>query len=138
MRMKIEKMRDELIEDSVQITPVLSGMPGGQEGMSDPTGLLAQRLAGGYKSEHIKQAEDELKLMEDEFSQKMITVSFVNAWMRGLNNKERFVMEQKTIGGLSWRQLVFAFNREFGDLYSQEGLKSLRRSAMEKVYRMAQ
>lgn len=134
----VKSMKEGIVEDSVRLSALLDGMPRAQKGSSDPTGGLGAKVADGYESEYIQQAESELKQYRDELEYKRITTAFVNAWMEGLTLKERFVMEKKVIGGLSWRQLVFAFNKEFGDLYSQEGLKSIRKTAMEKIYRIAE
>lgn len=134
----IEEMKGQIVEDSVKITPVLNGMPHGQQGMGDPTGVLGGRLAEGYKTDHIREAEEELERMKVEYYAKLPTVMFVNAWIKALSNKELFVIENKTFGGVSWRQLAFMFHREFGDMYSQDGMRRIRKQAMEKIYKVAE
>jgi hypothetical protein len=134
----IERLKETLIDDNVRITTHIDGMPPAQKGTSDPTGKLGAKVAAGYESDHIRQAEYDLAAFRQEFEQKAITVKFVNAWLQALDLKERFIIEQKVIGGLSWRQLVFAFNREFGESYSQDGLKRIGQKAREKIYNIAQ
>lgn len=135
----IEILKKSNAEDLISFSAGdLTGVPSGKYNISDPTGRLGDFLAKGGKSEHLKQAEEELQKMEIEYNQKIPTVIFVNAWVTALDNKERFVIEEKVLGGLSWRQLVYSFRREFGDTYSQQGLKKIRTNAMEKIYKIAQ
>lgn len=133
----IKRMSESLVEDGLVLSANLSGMPHGQQGMSDPTGALGDRVADGYKSEHIKQAEKEIKTLRDEYDQKHITVLFVNAWIKVLNTKEKFVIEQKYFEGMSWRQLSYSFYREFNDMYTSEGLRRLKNTAMSKIFNIA-
>lgn len=133
----IERMKEALVEDSIKITAQNDGMPHTQKGSSDPTGLLGAQIASGYESEHIKQAEIDLAAYRQELEQKAVTIKFVDAWLLALELKERFIVEQKVLGGLSWRQMVFVFKRQFGDEYSQEGLKRLKQSAIEKICAIA-
>lgn len=134
----IQLMRDTLVEDMVHITPTLTGMPGNQKGTSDATGRLACAVADGIITEQIREAINSVEVMKYELAEKLPTVVFVNAWVRTLDNKERFVVEQKVLGGLSWRQLVYTFKRQFGDIYSQQGLRRIKDSAMDKIYKIAQ
>lgn len=134
----IERLKETLIDDNVRITARIDGMPPLQKGTNDPTGNLGAKVAAGYESDHIRQAEYDLAAFRQELEQKAVTVKFVDAWLQALDLKERFIIEQKVIGGLSWRQLVFAFKREFGDTYSQDGLKRISKQAREKIYNIAQ
>ena len=132
----LKMLNDSAVEDTNHITQTFSDMPHGS-GVTDPTGRLGIMFADGYKPEHIRELEKNLAEMRHELSQKAITVIFVNAWILALDQKERFVMENKVIGGLSWRQLTLSFKQRFGDQYSVEGMKRLKRAAMEKIYRIA-
>lgn len=133
----IKRMSESIVEDGLVLSANLSGMPHGQQGASDPTGALGDRVADGFKSEHIKQAEKEMGILKSEYDQKRITVLFVNAWIKVLNAKERFVIEEKYFEGMSWRQLSYSFYRQFGDMYTSEGLRRLKNTAMDKIYNIA-
>lgn len=130
-------MREHMIDESVSITPVLSDMPRGS-GISDPTGRLAEKFAEGFVTDHVKQIEAEIAEKTRELSAKTITVVFVGAWLKCLNEKERFVVEKQVIDKLFWRDVVRAYKQLFGDEYSKHGLKAIRDSALEKVYRIAE
>lgn len=133
----IDVMRDSLVEDLISITPKLTGMPI-PSGVSDSTGKIGDMIVSGYENSFIIEAEQEVLRMKQEVAEKLPTVVFVNAWLRALENKERFVVEQKVLGGLSWRQLIYSFKKQFGDMYSQQGLRRIRDTAMCKIYRIAE
>lgn len=129
-------LRNSIVEDSVNITVNFSDMPHGQ-GISDPTGRLGLMLASGYETDYVKQLEQDINARKMELREKIPTVSFVTAWIRALDNKERLIIQEKVIGGLSWRQMVFSFQKCFGDIYSQQGLKRIKGTAMQKIYTIA-
>ena len=132
----ILQMRDSLVEDMIVITFRMTGMPIPQ-GVSDPTGKVGDMVIAGYDTPFIREAEGAVNIMRRELAEKIPTVLFVNAWVRALDNKERFIIEQKTFGGLSWRQLIYAFRIQFGDAYTQQGLRRIKDSAMQKIYSVA-
>lgn len=133
----IETMKEGLVEDLISITACMTGMPHGS-GISDPTGRVGDMIASGRATYLVEDVINEVAGMKEELAEKMVTVVFVNSWIRALDNKERFVIEQKMLGGLSWRQLTFTFKRQFGDTYSQQGLRRIRDAAMQKIYRIAE
>lgn len=135
---ELEEMRLTIIEDNIHITASLTGLPGRQKGSADPTGHLGDKVAGGWQSEQMKQIEAEIETYRREIRQKSITISFVDAWIEVLMLKERFVIEKKLLGGLSWRQLLHPFEKEFGDYYSTEGLRLILRAGMKKIYAIAE
>ena len=130
-------LRQNVVEDSISITQVISDMPRGTA-ISDPTGRLGSMLAEGYVPEHILQAEADLESMKLEIRSKENVVVFVEAWLRGLSDRERFVIEHKVIAGMYWREMIPLYKREFGDEYSKQGLKRIKAKALEKIYRIAQ
>ena len=132
----LEEMRGRMLIDNICITTKYRDTPSGK-GISDPTGRLAQLLADGGKTDHIRQLEGDIKAMRREMTDSETCVKFVDAWMLALGKKERFVMEEKVKQGASWRQLVISFHRVFGEAYTVEGLKSICRSAMDTIYRIA-
>ena len=125
-----------LQEASYDIKRELTDMPHGTS-ISDTTGRKAANILDGEKSEEVMGVERDLAEMRRELAQKSLTVGFVDAWLLALPDKERFVMRRKVLGGLSWRQTIFAFEKEFGDRYSVEGLKRIGRVAMKNIYRIA-
>ena len=137
LRLLADRMRNNAIAESVHITSVMTGMPHGTE-ISDPTGRLAIEFADGYTPEHVVQVEKEIKRLDAEYHLKITTVIFVDAWLKALNRRERYIIENKTIGGMFWRELIAGYNKEFGELYSKETMKRIRNAALEHIYKVAE
>lgn len=131
------KAKQNLVDESVNVTQKLSGMPHGT-GTGDPTGQLGIRMASGFLPPYISELELEIKEMKAELEAKSIVVHFVNAWLQALNPKELFIIEHQTIGGMYWREIIFAYKAAFGDTYSKDGLKRIRDAALEKIYKVAE
>ena len=129
-------MRETMVEDTVSCTQVISDMPRGTS-ISDPTGRLAMMFASGGVTEHVRQIEEEITEKKRELAQKRVTVIFVGAWLKALNEKERFVVEKQVIDKLFWRDVVRMYDRAFGEAYSKHGLKAIRDAALQKIYRIA-
>ena len=137
LRFLVEQLRSTAIEDAVTITQVMNGMPHGT-GISDPTGRLGSKFADGYVPAYIDDIEKEIKEREQEYRFKYPTIVFVDAWLKVLNRRERFVVEHKTIGGMFWRELVVEYKNEFGEEYSRQGLKKIRDRAIVKIHKVAE
>lgn len=138
---ELRRLADELkktaLTDAISITQVLSDMPHGS-GISDPIGRLVEKFADGYMPDYIVELELEITNKENEYKRKIPVVVFVESWLRVLTKRERFVIENKTIGGMFWRELVMEFKKEFGEEYSRQGLKKIRDNAIEKIHRIAE
>lgn len=132
------KMRSEIVEDLVSVSPKITGLPGGQKGISDSTGRLGTMVADGHVTPHMEQVIKEIDALELELERVRVTVVFVDAWLKALDEKELFVIKKKTIGGLSWKQLGYLFRNTYGDSYTQQGLRRIRDSAMDKIYKIAE
>ena len=133
----VERLRSTAVEDAVTITQVLTNMPHGTD-LSCPTESLAIKFADGYVPGYIRGVEEEIRRRENEYRMKFPTIVFVDAWLKVLNRRERFVIENKTIGGMFWRELVIEYKREFGEEYSRQGLKKIRDRAVEKIHKVAE
>lgn len=131
-----QELRRTFIEDNISVSQVMNGMPHGT-GISDPTGRLALLSASGYLPDYIKEIDDEVEKKKSELRYKTPTVIFVESWLKVLTPRERFVVENKTLNGMFWRELVIAFKNEFGEEYSKNGLKNIRDSAIQKIYNIA-
>lgn len=129
-------LRRTMITDALSGSQNLSGMPHGTS-VSSPTERIAIKFADGYVPDYIVDIEKEIASKKDELCRKTPTVVFVTAWLKGLSEKERFVIESKTIGGAFWRELIYAYQQRFGEVYSKQGLKKIRDRALEKIYRIA-
>lgn len=130
------RARETMVEDSIHVTPTLSGIPHGTD-ISDQTGRLAMMFADGGVTDRVKQIEEEIATKKRELDEKRVTVFFVRAWLKALNEKERLVVEKQVIDKLFWRDVVRFYEHTFGEAYSKHGLKKIRDDAMEKIYQIA-
>lgn len=113
-----------------------TGMPHGS-GVSNPTEQVACMFADGYMPEEIKRLQKELADMKREFRERYPTVHFVEAWMQGLTEKERWIIEQQVIDGVTWRDIMTRCRLKFGIEYTKDGLKRIKARALEKIYKIA-
>lgn len=132
----LEQLRANVVSDTVRITATLSDMPRGGQ-LSDPTARLAMMLAEGISPRHIQQVESELESLKAQLHKAEIPVRTVDAWLLSLNEKQRFVLTRKAIDNQTWREIIYATQREFGKTYSKPGIKKFCRTALEKVYAIA-
>jgi len=125
-----------IIDDEVKTTSVLSDMPKGSI-TSDPTGRLGMLLAEGYKPERVRELELEIYQKKIELQSISPCVIFVDAWLSGLNPRERFLIERKVIDSSYWRNVIDDYTEKFGETYSKQGLRNVLMAALEKIYRIA-
>lgn len=124
-------------EDVIQTTSPMTGIPHGST-VSDPTSRVAIMIADGDGAGKIPALRREIMEIDAELRIKQPTVVYVDALLMVLNERERFVVEQKPIGGLTWRQIEGLFQIAFGEAYSQQGLKKLCKVALQKLYKIAE
>lgn len=115
----------------------LSGMPHGST-VGNPTERLGIMLASGWIPEEIREMQDELKETRQEYERRYFTVMFVTAWLNGLPERERWIVEHQVIDGEYWKEVIAKFNAAFQEDASKDSLKRLKQRAMEKIYRMAE
>lgn len=128
--------RAQMANDLVHITQTLSDMPHGS-GTSDPTAKAGLKIASGAVTEQVADILEQIHYYEGELNEKSTTITYVESWLKCLNPIEKFVITNKTIYGMTWRELIVLFKNEFGVLYSKNGLRNILRSAMEKIYAIA-
>lgn len=115
----------------------LDGMPRGTK-IGDPTGNAGAKLADGYKSDHLLDLEEKWIPLKAAYDRSQVVVGHVDAWLSGLNERERWVIEKQVIDCESWRDIISKYRDDFKEKTSKYTLKRLREKAMEKVYLMAQ
>ena len=138
VKVELQSYMATLLDNTVSISgQKLDGMPHGSN-VGSQVESLAVRFADGYKPDYVIEKETELQELTDEFNKKQSTVIFVEAWLKALNPKECFVIQKKLIDQMSWTELITAFDKEFGTLYSRNGLIGLKDRALEKIYEIAE
>lgn len=134
----IQQATATLDEDVTAVKPQqLSGMPHGST-VGSPTERLGIMLASGWIPDEIREMQDELKETRQEYERPYFTVMFVTAWLNGLPERERWIVEHQVIDGEYWKEVITKFNAAFQEDASKDSLKRLKQRAMEKIYRMAE
>lgn len=115
----------------------LTDMPHGTQ-VGNPTEKFGLMLASGWESEELKDLLEQYAKIKAQHSNLEITVSFVESWLSGLTERERWVVEQQIIEGRFWRDIQTDYRKRFEEICSKDTLKRLRARAMEKIYKMAE
>jgi hypothetical protein len=55
-----------------------------------------------------------------------------------LSNKEKFVIEQQVIENMNWNNVKFSYNEFYREQMEIEGLKTMRRNAIDKIKKVIQ
>lgn len=141
---EIDRLRDKLNrtveEDRRELADITgqrySSMPHGSE-CGNPTEEKGIRLLGMKTSPEAQRIIQEIEELEKLRQRQRITVLFVEAWMKGLTDKEQWLIEKQTIDGVSWKEVSWHYTSAFGHNATTDSLKRMRRAAMEKIYAMA-
>lgn len=132
----VQQLRNDVVDNEVHITQVISDMPRGSS-TSDPTGKLGTKLAIGYEPKYIAEIEEEIKEKKSELKFKDITVWSVEAGLKSLTPKERYLVERKYIYEDFWRNIVEGFNNTFSEGYNnKDTLKRILDKGLETMERV--
>lgn len=143
LEQKITGIREEFERDAA--APAISridGMPRGTT-LSDPTQCIALKLADGeaYRQSDAYRREcalrDEIAALERERAEKRLRIQYVDSWLSGLADRERWVIERHLIDGDIWHDIITPFNRRYDDDVTKDRLKRIQQKALEKIYGMA-
>ena len=137
LQAELQRTVDADREEAADLTGQgFSSMPHGSD-VGQPTeakGLRLCNLPPSPEAVAIKKRIHEITLTMDKFR---ITVQFVEAWLLGLTEKERWLIENQAIDCVSWKEVSWHYTSAFGHNATVDSLKRIRRAAMEKIYAMA-
>jgi len=114
----------------------LSDMPrGGQVGQ--PTERIALKLASGWKPDYIEKIEQEIAVYEAEHTVRNLNRMFVESWLSGLPERERWLIETQVIDGVFWNDVLIRYRQKFGIDVGKKTLQRVKAKAMNRIYEMA-
>lgn len=126
-----------IAEDIVTLgNQTIDGMPHGTT-VGNPTEKFGIMLASGFTPAGLKELKGEIARLENEAHEKSVNIRIVEAWLDGLSEKERWLVEKQVIDGAYWREVIAEYHRRYGEEYSKEGLKRIRDNAMAKIHQTA-
>ena len=135
---EIAYARRGIAEDIAAISsPPLTDMPHGSS-VGNPTERIGMMLATDFTPPHIADMEEKLAALKQEYAEKYLTVLFVSAWLKGLTEKERWIIERQVIDSVYWKEIVTRYKSDFSEDCSKDSLKRLKQKALEKIYLMAE
>ena len=103
----------------------------------NPVESLVLRYLSGYQPQYIREMQQDMDKAKDELYEVETVVSFVNSWMLCLSERERFVVEKQVIEGYTWSDLLCEYEARYGQ-FGKEGLRKMKKRAMEKIYDTAE
>lgn len=112
------------------------GMPHGTT-VGNPTERIAMMLVTGITTDDIATVKKEISELESEYRAKSLVVCFVDAWLKGLSTKERWMIERSYFDGMTYREINTHYREEYGESCSKDLLRRLKRDALTKIYEMA-
>ena len=115
---------------------VISDMPHGTK-IGNPTEETGIRLADGWVPQYIKDMREEVAKLRDEQHQLMISVNFVDAWLRGLSEREAWIIKVTYIDNESWERIASMHKKEFDSELTAKTLRKHKKAAFEKICLMA-
>lgn len=134
----IDSSMKSLAEDVSSVKPQqLSDMPHGTT-VGSPTERIAIMLASGWIPDYIKDMQNELSELQQEYDGRYFTVLFVSSWLKGLTERERWIVEHQIIDGEYWKDVIGKYKEVFSEDTSKDSLKRLKAKAMAKIYLMAE
>lgn len=116
---------------------VITDMPRGTS-VGNPTEKIGIMLASGYKSDEIQELEAKLGELLAEYTERKKTVDYVESWLGGLPERERWMIEMQVVDGVIWREIITKYPEKFGEYRSKDTLKRIRDKAFEMIIDMAE
>ena len=120
----------------------LTGLPRGS-GTGSPTERVALALIDGQAYEEseagarARRMRAQIAALRSEREERQLRARFVESWLSGLPERERWVIERHIIEGEIWHDIAPQFNARFMDDVSHDRLKRIQKKALEKIYAMA-
>ena len=105
--------------------------------MGNPTERIAIMLATGIMTDDIAAMNKEIAALEAEHREKSLVVYFVQAWLKGLSAKERWMIERCYFDEMTYREINARYREEYGENCSKDLLRRLKKDALAKIFEMA-
>lgn len=114
----------------------ITGMPHGT-GVSNPTERIGVALASGYLPDYVRNIEAKLDALKREYDSIRYNVQYVQSWLSGLLDNERFIIQHQMIDRWPWPNVVEAYNAQFGIPLSKDTLRRVKARALNSIFRAA-
>lgn len=133
LEQELKQWDESRIADMTGIGAVsMDGMPHGNK-VGQPTERIAIMLADGGSSEGQRTTEALLRDYREELHYKRVQIRFVEALMKGLTEKQAFVISKIYFEKLTYRETGDAYRNKYGEYVTRDTVRNIRRDALERV-----
>lgn len=138
VRPEIELWQRNLLKDAALSTPDrVEGMPHGS-GVGNPVENIVIAHVDGYMPDELRVLIRQYEASERELKELRMIIRFVDGWLSGLSDRERWIINHKVIDvDYSWREIMMMYRVQYGEDHSRDALKRIKDRAMMKIYRYA-
>lgn len=136
LRRWIEQDHSHALRERAYASVPSDGMPRGSA-VGNPTERIGIAVADRDGETYIRSMEREIAELTREYEQKIVTVRCVQAWLKGLTQRERWIVSESVFDGKTYRRLLASYHEAFGDFLTRDSLRALRKTALRKIYAMA-
>lgn len=119
----------------------LDGMP--RSGFSgSPTERAAMAMADERRFEEseareiIRRLEVEIARLQAEREELALWIQYVDSWLAGLPDQERWVIERHLVDGEIWHEISLQYRDRFCDDISRDRLKRMQQRALDRIWAM--
>ena len=99
----------------------------------DPVGTLVQRYVDGFIPDSLDELKKELNKAKRDLENAEAIIAFVDGWMLALTDREKYVIIHQVICKETWCEVLNGYEMQFGP-YGKQGLRRMRKRALEKIY----
>lgn len=130
----LHKALSEMVEEMASIqAQQITGMPHGS-GISNPTERVALELAEGRETEEVKSLRLKIEQLNNERTELEYNIQYVEAWLAGLTERERLIIEASCIDGESWYNVMRRYQQVYGIEISKSTIRRMKATALGKIY----
>ena len=105
--------------------------------ISKPTEQGAVRIENDLRAEYAR-IDERITELEDELGQLQLTILFVDAWVSGLNEREKWVITRCVLDGEYLRSAAAEWNMIHSSALTKRHMQRIKNEALLKIYEMAQ
>lgn len=130
-----EEARRAIADDAMHAQQYKEMPPCGR--VSKPVEDLALKYMDGFVPDVLKGWMNESEAMQTELRELETNIVYVDTWLGALNDKERMVITEHMLDGRSLKELEITSARKFGYHMSADGIRVIKRKALQKIYDIA-
>ena len=138
LQSRYDRLHRELISnEAAPQAQVITDMPRGGNRVGSKVEDIAVKIADGWLPPEMKAVKVELDTALAAYNKSKLVVEYVEAWLSGLTERERWIIQHQYINGEYWADVIDDYDRKFDKGLSKDTLKRLRDRALERIYQAA-